>query len=62
MNNPISRKLTDVIQFSQEEAHRLSSDSVHPEHLLLGLIREGEGRAVEILKKMKVDLDRKSVV
>lgn len=57
MNNPISRKLTDVIQFSQEEAHRLSSDSVHPEHLLLGLIREGEGRAVEILKKMKVDLE-----
>ncbi len=57
MNNPISRKLTDVIQFSQEEAYRLRSDSVRPEHLLLGLIREGAGRAVEILKEMKVDLD-----
>ena len=56
MNNPISQKLADILQFSGEEARRLRSDRIHPEHLALGMLREGEGRAVQILKDLNVDL------
>jgi ATP-dependent Clp protease ATP-binding subunit ClpC len=46
-----------VIQFSREEALRLGHDYIGTEHLLLGLIREGEGIAVEILRNLGCDLD-----
>jgi len=46
-----------VIQFSREEALRLGHDYIGTEHLLLGLIREGSGIAVEILRNMDLDLD-----
>lgn len=57
MNNPFSQKISDVIQFSKEEANRLRNNYIGPEHLLLGLIREGEGKAVQILKDLYVDLE-----
>lgn len=57
MNNPFSQRISDVIQFSKEEANRLRNNYIGPEHLLLGLIREGEGKAVQILKDLYVDLD-----
>lgn len=56
MNNPFSQRISDVIQFSKEEANRLRNNYIGPEHLLLGLIREGEGKAVQILKDLYVDL------
>jgi len=46
-----------VIQYSREEALRLGHDYIGSEHLLLGLIREGEGIAIEILKNLGCDLD-----
>ena len=46
-----------VIQFSREEALRLGHDYIGTEHLLLGLIREGEGIAVEIVRNLGCDLD-----
>lgn len=57
MNNPFSQRISDVIQFSKEEAKRLRNNYIGPEHLLLGLIREGEGKAVQILKDLYVDLE-----
>ena len=57
MNNPFSQRISDVKQFSKEEANRLRNNYIGPEHLLLGLIREGEGKAVQILKDLYVDLE-----
>lgn len=57
MNNSFSQRISDVIQFSKEEANRLRNNYIGPEHLLLGLIREGKGKAVQILKDLYVDLE-----
>ena len=58
MNNQFTQRVSDVIQFSKEEANRLRNNSIRPEHLLLGLIREGEGKAVRILQSLYVDLQK----
>ena len=50
MKNNFSHRVQMVIQFSREEAVRLGHDYIGSEHLLLGLLREGDGIAVEILK------------
>lgn len=51
-----SPRVKDVITFSREEALRLGHDYIGVEHLLLGLIREGEGKAVKALKNLGVDM------
>lgn len=56
MNNPFSQRISDVIQFGKEEANRLRNNYIGPEHLLLGIIREGEGKAVQVLESLYVDL------
>ncbi|MCH7782886.1 hypothetical protein IID62_07435 [candidate division KSB1 bacterium] len=57
MKNNFSHRVQMVIQFSREEAVRLGHDYIGSEHLLLGLLREGDGIAIEILKNHSVDLD-----
>ncbi len=57
MKSNFSSRVQMVIQFSREEALRLGHDYIGTEHLLLGLIREGEGIAVEILRNLGCDLD-----
>jgi ATP-dependent Clp protease ATP-binding subunit ClpC len=47
-----------VVVFSQEEARLLEHSSIGTEHLLLGLIREGEGVAAQVLVRLGADLDR----
>ena len=49
MNNQFTQRVSDIITYSKEEANRLRNSYIGPEHLLLGLIREGEGKAIEIL-------------
>lgn len=49
MNNQFTQKVSDIIMYSKEEANRLQNSYIGPEHLLLGLIRDGEGKAIEIL-------------
>ena len=49
MNNQFTQRVSDIIMYSKEEANRLRNSYIGPEHLLLGLIREGEGKAIEIL-------------
>jgi ATP-dependent Clp protease ATP-binding subunit ClpC len=56
MDDNFSPKVRDVITFSKEEALRLGHDFIGTEHLLLGLIRKGEGKAIEILTTFDVDL------
>ena len=63
MEAKFSPKVKEVISFSREEALRLGHDYIGTEHLLLGIIREGQGLAVKALKSMDVDivLLRKSI-
>lgn len=51
MEAKFSNRVKEVISLSREEALRLGHDYIGTEHLLLGMIREGEGVAVSILKK-----------
>jgi ATP-dependent Clp protease ATP-binding subunit ClpC len=56
MEGNFSNRVQDVIRLSREEALRLGHDYIGTEHLLLGIIREGEGIAVKILRNLGVDL------
>ncbi|MFZ4801979.1 MAG: ATP-dependent Clp protease ATP-binding subunit [Chlorobium sp.] len=56
MDGNFSNRVQDVIRLSREEALRLGHDYIGTEHLLLGLIREGEGIGARILKNLKIDL------
>jgi ATP-dependent Clp protease ATP-binding subunit ClpC len=56
MDNNFSAQVKEIISFSREEALRLGNDFIGTEHLLLGLIREGENTAIRILKTFNVDL------
>ncbi|RZL15090.1 MAG: ATP-dependent Clp protease ATP-binding subunit, partial [Pedobacter sp.] len=55
MEAKFSPQVKDVISFSREEALRLGHDYIGTEHLLLGLIREGDGMAIKILRALGVD-------
>jgi ATP-dependent Clp protease ATP-binding subunit ClpC len=56
MEAKFSARVKDVISYSREESLRLGHDYIGVEHLLLGLIREGEGIAIKIIKQANVDL------
>jgi ATP-dependent Clp protease ATP-binding subunit ClpC len=56
MDNNFSAQVKEIISFSREEALRLGNDFIGTEHLLLGLIREGDNTAIKILKNLNVDL------
>ncbi|MFV0530890.1 MAG: ATP-dependent Clp protease ATP-binding subunit [Flavobacteriales bacterium] len=56
MNDNFSQRVKDVIAYSKEEALRLGNEQIGTEHLILGMIREGEGKAVSVLNAMSIDL------
>ncbi len=56
MDNNFSAQVKEIISYSREEALRLGNDFIGTEHLLLGLIRDGENTAIRILKQFNVDL------
>ena len=56
MDSNFSPKVKEIISYSREEALRLGNDFIGTEHLLLGLIREGDGLAVRVLQSMQIDL------
>ena len=58
MEGNFSNRVRDVISYSREEAIRLGHDYIGTEHLLLGIIREGEGIAVKILRNLGCDLTK----
>ncbi len=57
MEAKFSNRVKEVISLSREEALRLGHDYIGTEHLLLGMIREGEGVAIEVLKKLGISMD-----
>lgn len=60
MNGMFTDRVKKVMQLAREESVRLGNDYVGTEHLLLGLIREGEGVAIAVLKNLSVDLEELS--
>ena len=56
MEYRLSDKLNSILSLSKEEAERLTYSEVTAEHLLLGILRDGQNKAVELLVKMGVDL------
>src|SRR5665811_1316097 len=56
MDNNFSAQVKEIISYSREEALRLGNDFIGTEHLVLGLIRDGENTAIKILKSLNVDL------
>ena len=55
MEAKFSQRVKEVIQYSREEAIRLGHDYIGCEHLLLGIIREGEGKAIQTIKMLDID-------
>ena len=56
MNSQFSQRVSNILIYSKEEAYRLRNKEITPEHLMLGMIRDGGGTAIEILNKLDVDL------
>ena len=56
MSNEFSQKMSEILSLSKEEATRLRSRTINPEHLLLGIIRKGKGCALDILGSMNVNI------
>ncbi|MCF8365798.1 MAG: ATP-dependent Clp protease ATP-binding subunit [Bacteroidales bacterium] len=56
MEAKFSQRVKDVLNYSREEALRLNNDYIGLEHLILGILREGEGLAIQILNYLGVDL------
>jgi len=57
MDDNFSSRVKDVITYSKEEALRLGHDFIGTEHLLLGMLRDGGGKAISIMNSLEVDLD-----
>ncbi|NLP58191.1 ATP-dependent Clp protease ATP-binding subunit [Lutibacter sp. B1] len=57
MDENFSPKVKDVIAYSKEEALRLGHDFIGTEHLMLGMLRKGDGKAIEILNSLDINLD-----
>lgn len=55
MDLNFSSRVRDVLNFSREEAIRLGNQFIAPEHLMLGLLRQTEGKALRLLERLKVD-------
>ncbi len=56
MDDNFSPRVKDVIAYSKEEALRLGHDYIGTEHLMLGLLRDGDGKAINILNALDIDL------
>ncbi|MBN2480107.1 MAG: ATP-dependent Clp protease ATP-binding subunit [Bacteroidales bacterium] len=56
MDAKFSQRIKDVLSYSKEEAIRLGNNEIAPEHLLLGILREGEGVAIDVLVSLGTNL------
>jgi ATP-dependent Clp protease ATP-binding subunit ClpC len=56
MNNNFSKRVKDIMAYSREEAGRLQNNYIGPEHLMLGILRDGDGLAIQILQDFDVNL------
>ncbi len=58
MEQNFSPRIKDVLRFSREEAQRLNSPVIAPEHILLGILCDGTGKALDILKRLQIDIEK----
>ena len=56
MSNEFTQQVSDIVVYGKEEANRLQNDHIEPEHLLLGILRDGECKAADVLKSFYLDL------
>ncbi len=56
MNNNFSQRVRDIMAYSREEAGRLQNNYIGPEHLMLGLLRKGDGLAIQALQDFDIDI------
>ena len=56
MSNEFTQQVSDIVVYGKEEANRLQNDHIEQEHLLLGILRDGECKAAEVLKSFYLDL------
>ena len=57
MINQFSPKVSEILSFSKEEAERLTSRSIAPEHIMLAILREKSGPVWEIINQKKIDIE-----
>lgn len=62
MNNQFTQRVSEILLFSKEESDRLGNNYVGTGHLLLGIIREGDNKAVSILQSLYVDLKKLKLI
>ena len=58
MNNRFNQRVKQILQYSQQEAERFHSPEIKTEHVMLGILKDGHGRAVEALNRLGVDVTR----
>lgn len=58
MERNFSQRVKDVLGYSREEAERLQNSYIGPEHLLLGILRDGSGKAIEALPASRSPIGR----
>lgn len=58
MKSQFSKQVANVVVNSKKEANRLNNNYIGPEHLLLGIIRDGQGKAIDILQNLNVDISQ----
>ena len=56
MDSNFSQRVRDIMAFSREEAGRLQNNYIGPEHLMLGILRDGDGLAIQVLQDFDIDL------
>ncbi|MFA6887255.1 MAG: ATP-dependent Clp protease ATP-binding subunit [Fermentimonas sp.] len=56
MDNNFSQRVRDIMAYSREEAGRLQNNYIGPEHLMLGILRDGDGVAIQVLQDFDIDL------
>ena len=56
MDYKFSQRVKDIMAYSREEAGRLQNNYIGPEHLMLGILRDGDGLAIQILQDFDVNL------
>lgn len=62
MNNQFSQKVSEIIAYSKEEAHRLMNTSIQPAHFLLGIIRDADNKAINLLQALNIDIESIKVI
>lgn len=57
MDNNFSQRVREIMAYSREEAGRLQNNYIGPEHLMLGILRDSEGLAIQVLQDFDIDLE-----